>query len=189
MWIVSLYNWTSLALCSVLYNWTGMALWRESFYNLTGVVLSRVPLHNWTGVVLWKLSLYNWTGVVLCKVSLSYSPISLGRCGCSCIQPFRCSTASLTRLSFRQNSLISFSRNSSVGDSITSCDILIWRQEKCVALTALYGVPLYFAHYCTLSILMIQFHAYLTSTKHHHLQYPQPPPISLCYICTHGTLL
>ena len=64
------------------------------------------------------------------KVPLSDSPISLGRWYCSCIHSFRCSTASLTRLSFRPNSPLTFSRTSSVGGSITVCDILIWRQNE-----------------------------------------------------------
>ena len=109
------------------------------------------------------------------KVSLSYSPISMGRWSAAVSSTSE--VLQLLSLVFHlDHSLLSFSRNSSVWDSNTSCYILIWRQEKCVALTAVYGVPLYFAHYCTASILMIQFHPYITSKEHHRLQHLQPPP-------------
>jgi len=59
-------------------------------------------------------------------------PISLGRWGCSCMQSFRRSTASLTRCSFRPNSPLTFSSTSLVGGSITSSDILCLEEQNCV---------------------------------------------------------
>ena len=62
--------------------------------------------------------------VVQFNVSLWNVPISLGRWGCSCIQSFRCSIASLTRCSFRPNSPLTLSSTSLLGGSIICCDML-----------------------------------------------------------------
>jgi len=78
------------------------------------------------------------TCLLLCTLCLSSLclnqnvPISLGRWGCSCIQSFRCSTASLTRCSFRPNSPLNFSTTSLLGGSITCRDILYLETQKSV---------------------------------------------------------
>ena len=58
-------------------------------------------------------------------------PVSLGRCGCSCIQSFRCSTGSLTRSSFRPNSPLTLSSTSSLAVSITSSEISYVMTKLC----------------------------------------------------------
>jgi hypothetical protein len=50
-------------------------------------------------------------------------PVSLGRCSCGCIHSFRWSTASLTRSSFRPNSILTLSSTPSLGGSITFSEI------------------------------------------------------------------
>jgi hypothetical protein len=65
--------------------------------------------------------------------------LSFGRWGCSCIQSFRSSTASLTRLSFRPNSLLTFSSNSLLGNSMTSIDILCMRTQNSVPCSKLFN--------------------------------------------------
>ena len=45
------------------------------------------------------------------------------RCGCNSIQSFRCSTASVSRCSFRPNSLLTLSSTSSLAGSITCSDV------------------------------------------------------------------
>ena len=125
------------------------------------------------------------------------SPISLGRCGCCCIKSFRISTASITRLSFRPNSPLTFSRTPSVGGSSTSCDILIWRKEKSAVLNAIYGVRYIPLHCCTVSILTKHYsiNTHEPVSRLPHLQQTPTPPIptptilTLCSICTQGTVL
>ena len=61
-------------------------------------------------------------------------------------------------------------------------------REMCCSM--LYMVFRYISlHYCAVSILTHQFHAYLTSTKHHRLLYTPPPLLPLCGICTQDTLI
>ena len=154
-----------------LSNWTGVLLCKVSLSNWTGVLLCKVSLYNWTGVLLFNVSLSYWTGVVMCKVSLYKSPVSLGSWACRSIQSFRCFINFLTRLSLRPNSPLIFSRTSSLRGSITSCNILTWRQEKCVLFNALYGVPLDF------STLLYSINSHERVSRLTRLQETPPPPI------------
>jgi len=75
-------------------------------------------------------------------------PNSLGRCGCSCIQSFRCSTGSLTRILLRTNSPLTLSSTSSLGVSVTSSEISYMKTKLCssqyhvIYCTAFYNWPL-----------------------------------------------
>jgi hypothetical protein len=80
---------------------------------------------------------------VVCAKCLCLTHQFLSADDAAAVSSFRCSIDSLTRLSFRTNSLLAFSRTS-------SCDILIWKQEKCIAqsyiwcsVTFLYTTALY----------------------------------------------
>ena len=75
-------------------------------------------------------------------VSQPNVPISCGRWGCSCIQSFRCSTASLTRCSFRPNSLHTFSSTSLLGGPITSEDISYLTTKAIWNITILFDIYL-----------------------------------------------
>ena len=103
--------------------------WFEMWVNNNQNRLRKIPEERrpqpFTCLLLWTL----------CLTSLCLNqnvPISLGRWGCSCIQSFRCSTASLTRCSFRPNSPLTFSSTSLVGGSITCSDILCLQTQKTV---------------------------------------------------------
>jgi len=61
-------------------------------------------------------------------------PVSLCRCGCSCIQSLWCSTGSLTRCSFRPNSPLTLSSTSSLAVSITSSEISYVMTKLCSSL-------------------------------------------------------
>jgi len=94
---------------------------------------------------------------VLFTVSQQNVPISLGRCGCSCIQSFRCSTASLTRCSFKPNSLHTFSSNSLLGGSITSKDI------SYLATIVIWNIIILFVIYLTCTMIN---YCYKTTQMH-----------------------
>ena len=111
---------------------------RCSVWSKDWIVTSLKNNQSWLRNIQWERRPQLHTCLLLCTLLLSSLihkqnvPISLGRWGCSLIQSFRCSTASLTRCSFRPNSLLNFSTTFLLGGSITCRDILNLETHKSV---------------------------------------------------------